>query len=240
MSQLRHDILGSGRRLMPAEALRVEVIADLICPFCFIGKRRMDRALDAVQGPYDVAWYPWQLNPDMPVEGLSLDEYLTRRFGSPADIAPALEEIAREGKDWGIDFRFDALSRVPNTLKAHQLMYLADREGLDQTALADELMAAFFESGADIGATDTLVELGGRHGLGDDKVVDAIGDETVKQSVLNREAQVRSSGIAGVPGFLLNRRLLIVGAQDTDVMINGFDRAMFGEGTDGLVSPALH
>lgn len=240
MSELRHDILGGDRRIMPAEALRVEVIADLICPFCYIGKRRLDRALDAVQGPYDVAWYPWQLNPDMPAEGIGFEEYLTRRFGSPADIAPVLEEIAREGREQGIDFHFDTLTHVPNTLRAHQLMYLADREGRDQTALAEELMSAFFETGADIGATDVLVQLAGRHGLDDDKVVDAIADATVKQAVLAREAQVRSSGIAGAPGYLLNRRLLIIGAQESDVMVNGFDRAMFGEGTDSLVSPALH
>lgn len=227
-------------RMAPGAALHVEVIADLACPFCYLGKRRLATALRAVRGPYDVSWLPWQLNPDMPAEGLSLDDYLTRRFGSPANVAPVLESLAAEGKGAGIDFRFDRLTRIPNTLKAHQLMYLAEAEGRDQSALAERLMSAFFERGEDIGNTDVLVEQAGTEGIRADDVVRIIGDDASRQIVATREGQVRASGIHGVPGFLLNRRLLIVGAQDADAMVNAFDRAMFGEGTDLLISPALH
>ena len=230
----------AAERMAPGAALHVEVIADLACPFCYLGKRRLATALRAVRGPYDVSWLPWQLNPDMPADGLSLDDYLTRRFGSPANVAPILEGLAAEGKGAGIDFRFDRLKRVPNTLKAHQLMYLAESEGCDPSALAEGLMSAFFERGEDIGDTDVLVEQGGSQGMKPDDVVRAIGDNASRQIVATREGQVRASGITGVPGFLLNRRLLIVGAQEADAMVNAFDRAMFGEGTDSLVSPALH
>lgn len=229
-----------GNLLAPRAALHVEVIADLVCPFCYLGKRRLDTALCAVQGPFDVSWYPWQLNPEMPVEGLPFEDYLTRRFGNPASVLPVLESLAEEGKQEGIRFRFDQLKRVPNTLKAHQLLYLAETEGQDQRALADELMSAFFERGDDIGDSSVLVELAGRHGLLADDVLRVIDDEAAKQVVVSREGQVRSSGISGVPGFLLNRRLLVIGAQEADAIINAFDRAMFGEGTDELVSPALH
>lgn len=227
-------------RRAPGAALHVEVIADLACPFCYLGKRRLATALRAVRGPYDVSWLPWQLNPDMPAEGLSLDDYLTRRFGNPANVAPVLESLAAEGKGAGIDFRFDRLTRIPNTLKAHQLMYLAEAEGRDQSALAERLMSAFFERGEDIGNTDVLVEQAGTEGIRADDVVRVIGDDASRQIVATREGQVRASGINGVPGFLLNRRLLIVGAQEADAMVNAFDRAMFGEGTDLLISPALH
>ena len=227
-------------RMAPGAALHVEVIADLACPFCYLGKRRLATALRAVRGPYDVSWLPWQLNPDMPAEGLSLDDYLTRRFGSPANVAPVLESLAAEGKGAGIDFRFDRLARIPNPLKAHQLMYLAEAEGRDQSALAERLMSAFFEHGEDIGNTDVLVEQAGTEGIRADDVVRVIGDDASRQIVATREGQVRASGINGVPGFLLNRRLLIVGAQEADAMVNAFDRAMFGEGTDLLISPALH
>ena len=230
----------AAERMAPGAALHVEVIADLACPFCYLGKRRLATALRAVRGPYDVSWLPWQLNPDMPAEGLSLDDYLTRRFGSPANVAPVLEGLAAEGKGAGIDFRFDRLKRIPNTLKAHQLMYLAEAEGRDQSALAEGLMSAFFERGEDIGNTDVLVEQAGTQGIRPDDVVRVIGDNASRQIVATREGQVRASGITGVPGFLLNRRLLIVGAQEADAIVNAFDRAMFGEGTDLLVSPALH
>lgn len=226
--------------MAPGAALHVEVIADLICPFCYLGKRRLATALHAVQGPFDVSWIPWQLNPEMPLEGQSFDEYLTRRFGSPANIVPILESLAVEGKGTGIAFRFDRLKRVPNTMKAHQLMYLAEREGQDQTALAEELMSAFFENGENIGDSDVLVERGRRHGLAPDDVLRVVDDEAARQVIATREGRVRSSGIVGVPGFLLNRRLLMIGAQEADAMVNAFDRAMFGEGTVELVSPALH
>ncbi len=221
-------------------ALHVEVIADLICPFCYLGKRRLGQALCAVQGPQDVRWLPWQLNPDMPAAGLGFEDYLTSRFGSPADIEPVLEGLTLEGRREGIEFRFDRLTHVPNTLRAHQLMYLAETEGRDQSALAEDLMEAFFRHGRDIGDSSVLVDIAGRHGLGGDQVTSVLSDDTARQIVQTREAQVRSSGISGVPGFLLNRRLLLIGAQDADAIVNGFDRAMFGEGTDEIVSPALH
>lgn len=240
MSERLSNVVSKSGRIVPGAALHVEVIADLICPFCYLGKRRLDAALHAVQGPFDVSWFPWQLNPDLPAEGISYEDYLTRRFGDPSNVLPVLESLAEEGGQMGIGFRFDQLKRVPNTLKAHQLMYLAETEGRDQSALAEELMSAFFERGEDIGDPKVLVELAARHGLAADDVLRVIDDEAAKQIVVTREGQVRSSGISGVPGFLLNRRLLVVGAQEADAIINAFDRAMFGEGTDGLVSPALH
>jgi predicted DsbA family dithiol-disulfide isomerase len=226
--------------LAPAAALHVEVIADLVCPFCFIGKRRLDQAMQAVQGPSDISWYPYQLNPDMPEDGMSLHDYLSMRFGSPANVGPVLEQLAADAREENIDFRFDRIEHVPNTLRAHRLMYLAETERKDQSALAEELMTAFFGRGEDIGDLEILVELGGRHGLLPADIDRVMEEDSSRQIVLSREAQVRSSGISGVPGFLLNRRLLVIGAQDTDALVNAFDRAMFGEGNDAIVSPALH
>lgn len=231
---------GPDRGPAPAAALHVEVIADLVCPFCYIGKRRLDQAMQAVQGPSDISWYPYQLNPDMPEDGMSLHDYLSMRFGSPANVEPILEQLAADALEEGIEFRFDRIEHVPNTLRAHQLLYLAETRRRDQSALAEELMTAFFRRGEDIGNPEILVELGGRHGLLPDDIDRVIEDGSARQIVLSREAQVRSSGIAGVPGFLLNRRLLVIGAQDTDALVNAFDRAMFGEGNDAIISPALH
>jgi len=122
----------------------------------------------------------------------------------------------------------------------HQVMHLAETQGVDQSELADDLMAAFFEQGRNIGDRGELVGIAKAHGISAVDVNNAIDNDQIKQLVLAREGQVRSSGMVGVPGFLVNRRLLVVGAQDTDSIINAFDRAMFGEGTDSLISPALH
>ena len=240
MSETLSNIVRSNNRSAPTASLHVEVIADLVCPFCFIGKRRLDQALEAVEGPSDVSWYPYQLNPEIPRDGLAFNEYLTRRFGNPDNVAPVLQHLAAEGKTAGIEFRFDKLRHVPNTLPIHQLMQLAETRGIDQSALAEDLMSAFFEEGRNIGDERELVAIAGPHGLVARDVAKAIENERLRQLVLTRAGQVRSSGMTGVPGFLLNRRLLVMGAQDTDTIINAFDRAMFGEGTDALLSPALH
>src|SRR5210317_2513883 len=98
---------GPDQRLAPGAALHVEVIADLVCPFCYIGKRRLDQAMQAVQGPSDVSWYPYQLNPDMPETGMSLDGYLSMRFGSPENVQPALDQLSADARREAIDLRFD-------------------------------------------------------------------------------------------------------------------------------------
>ena len=240
MSETLFNIIRNNDRVAPTATLHVEIIADLVCPFCFIGKRHFDQALKAVQGPSDVSWYPYQLNPDLPGIGQPLDVFLTKRFGSPANVEPVLEHLVAEGQDVGINFQFDKLRHVPNTLAVHQLMQLAEILGKDQSALAEDLFSAFFEEGRNIGDRHVLIDIAGTHGISAKEVRTAAESDRIRQLVMTREGQVRSSGLAGVPGYLVNRRLLIVGAQNTDTIVNAFDRAMFGEGTDMLLSPALH
>jgi predicted DsbA family dithiol-disulfide isomerase len=225
MSETLSNIVRSSDRVAITAALHVEVIADFVCPFCFIGKRHLDEALKAVQGPYEVS---------------SFDIYLTKRFGSPANVEPVLEHLTEEGKASGIQFRFDRIRHVPNTLPVHQLMQHAATAGADQSAMADHLMSAFFEDGSNIGERGILVDIAKAHGISPQETQEAIGSDRIRQIVATREAQVRSSGLASAPGFLINQRLLVVGAQPIDNMINAFDRAMFGEGSDSLASPALH
>lgn len=240
MAETLSNIARRDGRMAPAATLSVEVIADIVCPFCFIGKRRLDEALKAVQGPIEVSWYPYQLNPTMPEDGVTFDDYLAQRFGSRAAVAPVLRYLESEGRSAGIDFRFDLLQHVPNTLPLHQLLQLAEERGLDQSALAEDLMSAFFESGVNVGKRAQLIDIAAPHGLSAADISEAVNSEKLRNGVMAREARVRNTGLAGVPGFLMNRRLLLVGAQDTDKIINAFDHAMFGEGVDAAESPALH
>lgn len=240
MSERLANIVRRDDRFATTASLNVEIIADFVCPFCLVGKRRFDEALKAVEGPTDVSWYPFQLNPEIPADGLPFGEYLTRRFGSPANVEPALLHLTAEGRASGIDFRFDKIRHVPNTLAIHQLMHFADSNQLNSSALAEDLLSAYFEQGRNIGDRKELVDIAGNHDISADAANEAIESEEIRQLVLAREKQVRGSGIAGVPGFLLNRRLLVVGAQSTETFVNAFDQAMFGEGTDALISPALH
>jgi predicted DsbA family dithiol-disulfide isomerase len=220
--------------------LRVDIIADLICPWCFLGKRRLDNALQSVHGPSVVNWFPFQLNPDMPDGGMEFDEYLESKFGNTETIQPGLDYLSEAGKEEGIRFRFDRIKRVPRTLYAHQLMILADKEGVDTSSLADRILRGFFEEGLDIADRDVLLMLGAENDLSADAINKALDDDSVRQRVLGLEAQVRKGGVTGVPDFLINRRLFILGAQKTEVLVDVFDRAMFGEDSNQLVSRTLN
>lgn len=225
---------------LPVAALRVDIIADLICPWCYLGKRRLDNALLAVRGPSVVNWIPFQLNPDMPAEGMAFDDYLLSKFGHRDTIKPGLDYLTEAGRAEGIHFRFDRIERVPRTLEAHQLMTLADQEGADTSALADRILKGFFEEGLNISDRDVLLDFGEKQGLSADAIKKSFDDDLLRQRVLGLEAQVRKGGVTGVPDYLINRRLFIMGAQETDVLVDVFDRAMFGEESGQPVSPTLN
>ncbi len=239
MNQSVSNIVGQDGKPLLA-ALQVDIIADLVCPWCYLGKRRLDDALLAVGGPCTVTWYPFQLNPAMPVAGMDVEAYLASKFGDPEELKPALDRLTEVGKSEGINFRFDKVLRVPNTLNAHRVMKLAEAEQVNTSDLAEEFLSGFFESGLDIGDRDVLSELATRHGLEYKDISETLDNDLSRRAVLSQEAQVRQGGVTSVPNFLVNRRLFIVGAQNTEALVNVFDRAMFGDADDSLVSTTIH
>lgn len=220
--------------------LQVDVIADLICPWSYLGKRRLDDALAAVHGPSLITWYPFQINPEMPATGQSFEDYLANKFGDPQKLQPAMEELTAAGKSEGLDFRFDKLTVVPNTMNAHRLMKLAETEGANTSALAENIFRGFFQQGLDIADRDVLVQIGAQSALPPDKIIETLDDDLSRRVVISQEAQVRQSGVTGVPDFLVNKRLFVVGAQSTENLVGVFDRVMFGEESDLEVSPTVH
>jgi predicted DsbA family dithiol-disulfide isomerase len=230
---------GTSSSQSPA-TLQVDVIADMVCPWSYLGKHRLDDALAAVHGPSEVKWHPFQINPKMPAAGLSLDEYLTTNFGGSEAVRPGLEGLTEAGKREGIHFRFDRMTRVPNTLNAHRLVQMAQNQGLDASRLVESIFRAIFEHGLDIGDTDELVRLGGSLGLDANSIHEMLQDDLSRRVVLAEESEVRSKGVVGVPNFLVNRRLLIVGAQSADTIVSAFDRAIFGADSDLEVSTTVH
>ncbi len=220
--------------------LEIDVIADLACPWCLLGKRRLDLALHAVLGPSLVRWYPFQLNPEMPATGMGLEAYLKGKFGDMKTVQPGLDRLIEAGRDYGIHFRFDRINRVPNTLDAHRLLQLAAREEAPTSELAETIMRGFFENGDDIGDPSVLESHGKSVGLPVADIKAILDDESSRDIVLGQEAHVRKSGVTGVPNFLVNKRLFVSGAQPTDVLLGVFDRAMFGEESDQPASEVLH
>jgi len=233
------SFLNSDRAGSPA-VLQVDVIADLVCPWCYLGKRRLDNALAAVHGPSRVSWYPFRINPAMPRAGMALDEYLEKRFGNAGELQSALDELTQIGNAEGINLNFDKLQRVSNSLDAHRLMKLAEAEKINPSDLAENILRGFFEGGLDIADRDVLIDIGDDSGLSRAEINKTLDDDQSRHVVLSQEAHVRQSGVTAVPDFLINKRLFAVGAQTTEDMVNIFDRAMFGEGSELPVSPVIH
>ena len=198
------------------ETLSIAVFSDVICPWCLVGKRRLERALETL-GLEDVAirWLPFELNPDMPAGGMPRAEYRTRKFG--AERAATLDrDMTLLGGQEGIRFAFDRIERTPNTRAAHCLIAHASRQGRGQ-AMVEALFTAYFEDARDIGREDVLTDVAARAGLDERAVRAALGDEALRASVVDLEQEAARLGIAGVPFFIINDRWSVSGAQPADV-----------------------
>jgi predicted DsbA family dithiol-disulfide isomerase len=208
--------------------LTIDVVSDLVSPWCFLSKRRLDRALLQIGGasvPH-VRWQPFEINPAIPDSGLDVDRYLSNIFGSNEAARTVLEQLTGIGEGDGIRFKFDRVRSVPNTMKAHRLILLAEEEALGGAAV-DALFRAFFEEGRDIGRTEVLAELAGEIGL-DAADVDAYlrGDRN-RDAVRTREAHARSAGLTGVPSTVVNGVVAMIGVQEPETILSVIDKALF-------------
>lgn len=205
--------------------VRIEIYSDVVCPWCYIGKRRLDAALETdALADVDVVWRPHQLHPNLPPAGLDREDYLQRRYGEAAERARAPQRIVAEGADVGIRFNFNAMHRMPNTLAAHRLLHFAEDTGR-QHALAETLFRFFFCDGRDVGDPETLCEAAHEAGL-DAQAASAWlatdgGTATVQEQL--REGLER--GVAGVPCYLLGGGFMLPGAQSSDTMAQFIERA---------------
>ncbi|MDC3402061.1 DsbA family oxidoreductase [Alphaproteobacteria bacterium] len=205
--------------------LHLDIISDFICPWCFIGKRKLDRALGNVSGfQINLAWRPFRLDPTIADEGEDRKEYLTRKFGAPKSkkFASTVQDAAA-GTD--IQFAFDKITRTPNTLNAHRLVRWSGEYGL-QHAIADDLFSAYFEHGKDIGDFNTLIEIGVKYAM-DETVLRAkfASNEDVSET-RQLDAQARGAGVTGVPAFLMGGKFLLVGAQEPEYLNQIFSKAV--------------
>ena len=206
--------------------IQVTIYSDVICPWCYIGKRRFEAALAAPGMPTRVAitWRPFELNPDMPEGGMERAAYRARKFG-PEKSRQLDLQMAENGREAGIAFAFGKMKRTPNTRLAHRLIWQAESEGLAaQNALVDRLFAGYFEEGLDIGRKDVLLAVAKDAGLSDAKAKVALYDEASLEAVLDHEDAGISMGIRGVPFFLLIDKYAISGAQPPEIWRDALPR----------------
>jgi predicted DsbA family dithiol-disulfide isomerase len=203
-----------------AGGLPVTIYSDVICPWCYVGKRRFEAALDAPGMPEKLAisWRPFELNPDMPESGMERSAYRLKKFG-PAKSRQLDIQMAETGRAAGITFAFDKMKRTPNTRLAHRLIWEAERQGGQpvQNALVNRLFAAYFEEGANIGSVDTLLSFAKEAGLDDKGAKVALHDDASLEAVLDLEDAGLRMGIQGVPFFILVNKYAISGAQPPEL-----------------------
>jgi predicted DsbA family dithiol-disulfide isomerase len=209
-------------------ALAIDIVSDVVCPWCFIGKRRLEAALELYRKgrPHapapEITYHPFELNPDLPREGIARADYIAKKFGARGYSAH--DRLVHAGAQLGIAFAFDKIERQPNTLAAHALIEQARLSGV-QGAVKEALLKAFFVDGIDLTDTQTLVRIAAEAGLERKNAEAAVTDEGLRRAVADEEDKARAMGVSGVPFFIFNKRIAVEGAQPPEVLLEAMIEA---------------
>jgi predicted DsbA family dithiol-disulfide isomerase len=201
--------------------IRIDIVSDVICPWCFIGKRRLERALAAeAPGSIVVGWRPFQLNPDMPVEGMSRKDYLRAKFGTD-DGGERYKHVVAAGLEEGIPFAFERMQRTPNTVRAHRLIRFAEKHNAADV-IVEALFVAYFANASDIGDLDVLADVAGTAGLDASEVRRYLASDEDDALIRSEDKYARELGIQGVPCFVIERKYMVSGAQPSELFADVF------------------
>ncbi len=205
--------------------MQIDVISDTVCPWCFIGKRRLQRAMDARPSlVFDVKWRPYQLDQTVPRGGSDRQAYMRAKFGDdPAKIVEMYKLIAAEGEKEGIAFDFAAIARRPNTLDSHRLIRWAEAAGV-QDDVVERLFIAYFENGEDIGDVRVLADIADICGMDGVEVAQMLDSDTDLNLVMREDQIAREMGVTGVPAMIFGNKLAVSGAREPEVLASVIDR----------------
>ncbi len=197
--------------------VRLDIFSDPVCPWCYVGKANLDRALEAAPNhPFLVQWHPFQLNPDMPAEGVDKRAYLEAKFGGPARVDAVHDRLREAARAAGLPMNPDVPKRIPNTLNAHRLIHWAGIEGR-QTPVVSALFRAYWVEGRDIGNTAVLTDIGAAAGMDRDGLVRLYASDADAEDLLARDRDARAKGVSAVPTFLIAQKYVVSGAQPADL-----------------------
>lgn len=197
--------------------IRLDIFSDPVCPWCLIGKANLDRALAAhPDHPFAIEWHPFQLNPDIPSEGVDRARYMEAKFGSREKVVQIHLALQGAAQKAGVTFDFAAIKRIPNTLDAHRLIHWAGLEGR-QSAMVSTLFAAYWREGRDIGDLSVLADLAGKAGLDAKAIARLLATDADADDIAARDLDARRKGVTAVPTFLIARQYVVSGAQPPEV-----------------------
>ncbi len=199
------------------DPIKLDIMSDPICPWCFIGKAHLDRALaDHPDHPFLIEWHPFQLNPDMPLEGMDRRDYLEGKFGGKEAAVRAYAPVVENAKNAGLTINFEDMKRTPNTLDAHRLIHWAGIEGR-QTAAVSALFKAYFTDARDIGSAEVLADIADSIEMDAAVVTRLLASDVDADDIRKRDAHSRQMGISSVPTFIVANQHAVPGAQPPEL-----------------------
>ena len=202
---------------MTDQTVRLDIMSDPICPWCYIGKTHLDRALaDVPDHPFVIEWHPFQLNPDMPGEGMDRRAYLEGKFGGKEAAVRAYAPVVENAQAAGLSINFEGMKRTPNTIDAHRLIHWAGIEKL-QNAAVDALFEAYFVQARDIGDAEVLADVADQIGMDASVVLRLLASDSDKEDIRNRDAHSRKMGVNSVPTFIVAQTHAVPGAQPPEL-----------------------
>ena len=200
-----------------ATKVKLDILSDPICPWCYIGKAHLDKALAEVPDhPFVIEWHPFQLNPDMPADGMDRREYLEAKFGGKEGAVRAYAPVMEHAEKAGLSIDFEGMQRTPNTLDAHRLIHWAGVEG-KQTLAVDALFEAYFTKGLDIGDAQTLADIAADIGMEREVVLKLLEGESDREAIQSRDTHSRKMGVSSVPTFIVANQHAVPGAQPPEL-----------------------
>ena len=218
--------------------IRLDIFSDPICPWCYIGKANLDRALEAHAGhPFEIEWHPFQLNPDMAAEGADRRAYLEARFGGKQNAVRVYARVSEAAAAAGVTINFETMNRVPNTIDAHRLIHWAGLEGR-QTAMVATLFRAYFRDGKDIGDKATLATLAGNAGMDAALAARLLATGEDRADITARDAHARQRGVNSVPTFVIANQYVLTGAQPVALWAQVIDE--LATAPKGAPKPVAH
>ncbi|GAB4548805.1 MAG: DsbA family oxidoreductase [Ruegeria sp.] len=208
------------------QTVKLDILSDPICPWCYIGKTNLDKALASVpEHPFVIEWHPFQLNPDMPEGGMDRREYLERKFGGKEGAVKAYAPVVEHAEKAGLNINFEAMKRTPNTLDAHRLIHWAGIEG-KQNDVVDALFDAYFVQGRDIGDHEVLADIADSVGMDAAVVLKLLKSDADRDDIRKRDAHSREMGVNSVPTFIVANQHAVPGAQPPELWAQVIDEIM--------------
>ena len=205
---------------MSTPKIKIDVVSDVVCPWCYIGKRRLEKAIHQLHGEVEVEleFHPFELNPDMPKEGRNQKEYLTDKFGGADRFKQLTSHVSKVAAEEGLKFNYDNQHISPNTRDAHRIIRLAKEEGV-QPAVKESFMKAYFEEGIDLSKRENLIDVAAKAGLNAARVSSLLNSDEGLAEVELEEKINYQRGISGVPYYIINNKYGVSGAQPTEVFV---------------------